>query len=121
VLVAAGVMRVSLAASAAEASIDAWELRADLKAERLESRVLEADRSSLAAPSRIEAVASQTLNMTRPAQVSYLQLPSAPAQEGEEPAAPDKQGGKVLATLVDLAASEAHVMLVGDVGLGASQ
>lgn len=112
----AGVARVSLAVSAAEASIDAWNLRAEVKAERLLSRTLESDRSSLAAPSRIEAIASQTLNMGRPAQVSYLQLPetSPPADD----VAPDDTPGGMLGTLVDLAAGEAQVMLVGDVGLG---
>jgi cell division protein FtsL len=120
VLALAGVARVSLAAKAAEATVDAWELRADVKAERLAGRTLEADKSALAAPSRIEAVASQTLNMSRPAQVSYLQLPSTEAVPVEQ-----KEGGSgkpaLLATLVDLAAGEAQVMLVGDVGLGSLQ
>lgn len=117
VLSFAGIMRVSLAASAAEATIDAWELRADVKAEKLTTRTLEADRSALAAPSRIEAVASQTLNMTKPTQVSYLQLPSTESMavaSGEE--VEDRPA--LLATLMDLAAGEAQVMLVGDVGLG---
>ena len=114
--------------SAAEASIDAWELRAEVKAERLVTRTLEADRSALAAPSRIEAVACQTLNMCRPTQVSYLQLPASddavppgvPAANADEPdTAPAVSGESgVLATLMDLAAGEAEVMLVGDVGLG---
>lgn len=126
-LACAGVVRVSLAASAAEASIDAWELQAEVKAERLVTRSLEADRSALAAPSRIEAVACQTLNMTRPATVAYLELPS--EVPGALPAAgaaiasnaqvgPADDGPGVLDTLMDLAAGEAQVMLVGDVGLG---
>lgn len=120
VLAIAGAVRVSLAASAAEASIDAWNLRAEVKAERLVTRTLESDRSSLAAPSRIEAIASQTLNMAKPTQVSYLQLPAA-APDTAEPVAGEgdgEAGGQLLATLVDLAAGEAQVMLVGDVGLG---
>lgn len=115
----AGVMRVSLAASAAEATIDAWKLRAEVKAERLAGRTLEADRSALAAPSRIEAVASQTLNMGKPAEVSYLALPeAAPSSEAESSGSAMPSGKRLLATLVDLAAGEAQVMLVGDVGLG---
>lgn len=122
VIAFAGVMRVSLAASAAEASIDAWKLRADVKAERLVTRTLEADRSALAAPSRIETIASQTLNMTKPTQVSYLQLPAGTAEADSAPAAEEKPAGDgVLATLVDLAAGEAQVMLVGDVGLGSNR
>jgi cell division protein FtsL len=127
VIICAGVLRVSLAASAAEASIDAWELQKQVKAERLVTRSLEADRSALAAPSRIEAVASQSLNMMRPVTVAYLELPSATsaadaaaevtlaANMQDEPAS---DGPGVLDTLMDLAAGEAQVMLVGDVGLG---
>lgn len=115
-LVSAGMFRVSLTAKAAEATIDAWQLRKEVKAERLVSRSLEADRSALASPSRIEAVASQTLNMSRPTQVSYLELPSnagdVSAERGED------GGSRVWDVLMDLAASEAQVMLVGDVGLG---
>lgn len=120
VIAIAGVARVFLAASAAEASIDAWSLRADVKAERLVTRALEADRSSLAAPSRIEQIASQTLNMSRPTEVSYLELPSDGASDAGEAVEtpPAKAGSDLLATLVDLAAEEAQVMLVGDVGLG---
>lgn len=126
VLACAGVVRVSLAASAAEAAIDAWELQAQVKAERLVTRSLEADRSALAAPSRIEAVACQTLNMTRPAAVAYLELPSEPSDAAgdatvlasNEQAQPVNEGPGVLDTLMDLAAGEAQVMLVGDVGLG---
>lgn len=123
VLATAGILRVSLAASAAEASIDAWNLKAQVKAERLVSRTLESDRSALAAPSRIEAVASQTLNMAKPTQVSYLQLPTQPVTaEATVPGKDDApSGGRLLATLVDLAAGEAQVMLVGDVGLGSPQ
>lgn len=125
VLAFAGVMRVTLAARAAEASIDAWALKAEVKAERLVTRTLEADRSALAAPSRIEAVACQTLNMGRPTQVAYLQLPSSeavvpdgtPAVAAANVASEDSGSG-VLDTLMNLAAGEAQVMLVGDVGLG---
>jgi len=122
----AGAARVALAADAAEASIDAWELRTAVKAERLVTRTLEADRSSLAAPSRIEAVACQTLNMSRPTQVSYLQLPGpvdtadvVPAQGAQRSGVlADAGGSGLVTTLMDLAAGEAQVMLVGDVGLG---
>ncbi len=121
----AGTVRVALAARAAEASMDAWELSAQVKEERLVGRTLEADRSALAAPSRIEAVASQTLNMTRPTQVSYLQLSPPPASGGSQavtgatPAgAPSDAESGLVATVMNLAASEAQVLLVGDVGLG---
>lgn len=128
VLATTGIARVTLAANAAEAAIDSWDLKAQVKAERLESRTLEADRSALAAPSRIEAVAAATLDMTRPTQVSYLQLPdtAVPASGGRESAAKSQvaekpSGPGVIRTIMDLAASEAQVLLVGDVGLGTLQ
>ena len=124
ILAVAGLARVTFAAQAAEASIDAWELRAQVKAERLAERALEADRSALAAPSRIEAVASQTLNMGRPTQVAYLQLPDSGSSEvvpdatDGVPAETGITGPDLVATLMELAADEAEVMLVGDVGRG---
>jgi cell division protein FtsL len=122
ILALAGAARVTFAAQAAEASIDAWELKAEVKAERLAERALKADRSALAAPSRIEAVACQTLNMGRPAEVAYLQLPAEQATGPDaavaEAAHGPSGGAELLATLMDLAAGEAEVMLVGDVGLG---
>jgi len=133
ILATAGVARVALAAQAAEAAVDAWELKSELKTARLQTRGLEADRGSLAAPSRIEVLACETLNMDRPAEVCYLELPDSSNGVGEDgdtvPASgalladstTESGGGAVsrmLATLVDLAAGEAQVLLVGDMGLG---
>lgn len=126
----AGVARVSLAARAAEATIDAWDVRTEVKAERQAIRQLEADRSSLASPSRIEALAGETLNMATPEQVCYLELPEehlattttedgSAAMQVAAAEQPDvTPGSGVLRTLMDLAASEAQVLLVGDMGLG---
>lgn len=133
ILASAGVARVALAAQAAEAAVDAWELKSELKSARMQARGLEADRGSLAAPSRIEVLACETLNMDRPTEVCYLELPAptgAPAvDEGGtpvsgvlaasgEPQPKEGAASRVLATLVDLAAGEAQVLLVGDMGLG---
>lgn len=137
ILASAGVARVALAAQAAEAAIDAWEVKSELKAERTATRSLEADRSSLVAPSRIEVLACETLNMSSPVEVCYLEL-SAPVTEAAQPEhdAPtldqvpqnadtgtDARTGVagMLATLVDLAAGEAQVLLVGDMGLGTAR
>jgi len=120
----AGVLRVSLAVQAAEAAIDASALRAELKEERQNGRVLEANKGALAAPSRIEELASQTLSMRRPAEVNYIHLPDALGAAATTPAAADagdvgsRLGSRILTTLMDLAAGEAQVLLVGDVGLG---
>jgi cell division protein FtsL len=134
IVASAGVARVALAAQAAEATVDAWALKTELKAERLQSRSLEADRGSLASPSRIEMLACETLNMDRPVEVCYLELPAiatgAPAEDTgtapDAPVTPDTDpapespgvASGILATLVDLAAGEAQVLLVGDMGLG---
>jgi cell division protein FtsL len=130
ILAVAGVVRVSLAARAAEATIDAWNIRSEVKAAEQSIKALEADRSALASPSRIEAVACETLNMTKPAQVCYLEYPAtgdpdAPPQEGAGPvqvadaaSTPTSKAGGLLRTMMDLAASEAQVLLVGDMGLG---
>jgi cell division protein FtsL len=122
VLAVAGVLRVSLAVQAAEAAVDASALREQVRAEKLESRVLEADRSVLASPSRIEVLACETLNMDRPAEVCYIELPAtSPSRASSAVARSDRQGPSVMATLMDLAAGEAQVLLVGDMGLGTAR
>lgn len=123
VLALAGLVRVSLAASAAEGAVDAWNLRSAVKAERLVTRALESDRSALAAPSRVEAVACETLNMCAPTQVAHLDLSetAAVAPAADTPVPDDKPTAvisKALGTVLDLAAGEAQVLVVGDMGLG---
>lgn len=119
-LACAGVLRVSLAVQAAEAAIDASALRVELKEERQNGRVLEANKGALAAPSRIEELASHTLDMRRPAEVTYIHLPDVPTATAPAETADvgSRPGASVVATLMDLAAGEAQVLLVGDVGLG---
>jgi cell division protein FtsL len=127
-LAIAGLARVSLAAEAAAAAIDAWELQGAVKAERQEVRTLEADRSALASPSRIEVLACETLNMSRPEAVGHLALPETAREAvvvAEAPGAGTARdasiASEVMATLADLAAGEAQVLLVGDMGLGIGQ
>ncbi len=139
IIIASGAFRVAIAAQAAEAAIDAWELKAELKNERQLSRALAAETSRLAAPSRIEAIASEALDMTRPTAVCYLELPSPavaepadpPVRAAEAEAGPAETGlaavaandqvresGGLLAVLAELAAGEAQAVLVGNMGLG---
>jgi cell division protein FtsL len=133
VLITAGMARVTLAAQAAEASIDAWELKQELRVEQQLARTLEADRSSLAAHSRIEDLACESLNMDRPAQVCYLELPgaqqpsaavvadaagSAAAPAGDASPALETARSGFITTLAHLAAGEAQALLVGNMGLG---
>ena len=125
----AGMLRVSLAASAAEAAIDAWDVRAEIKAAEQVTRSLTADKSSLAASSRIELLACETLNMSRPEDVCYLELPTTDGEDGtadhppgaaDAPAPASGEGDPrvLLGTLMDLAAGEAQMLLVGNMGLG---
>ena len=103
-------------------AIDADGKATRLKAERLEGRELEADKSALAAPSRIEVLACETLNMGQPNQVCYLELPAdRVAHSGEPSGGESARGSDIMKTLMDLAAGEAKVLLVGDMGLGAGR
>jgi cell division protein FtsL len=117
--------RVALAVQATEASYEANRIREDIKAERLTGQLLEVDKSALTTPSRIEAIAGSTMRMADADEVCYLALPEevvecAPATEqapeASEVAVSEKDGGVVRA-LMDMAAQEAQVLLVGDVGL----
>jgi hypothetical protein len=120
-----GVGRVALAVQATETSFDAGALREDIKAERLYGDLLEVDKSALTTPSRIEAIAGSTMSMADAADVDYLALPEQAAAEpaplpaqtdGPDEVAVAEDGG-VVGALMELAAEEAQVLLVGDVGL----
>jgi len=130
ILALSGVVRIMFATQATEANLNAWTLRSQLDVEEQTARNLEADVSALADPARIEELASGTLNMSRPDQVSYLTIPGTTAATGETEDAAGATGvlasvasdsGDLVATLLDLAACEAQVMLVGDMGLGSGQ
>jgi len=121
-----GLGRVTLAVQATEASFQADQIREDIKAERLTGQLLEVDKSALTTPSRIEAIAGSSMKMAEADDVCYLALPEAvvgceePAS-GPAPAISEistsAQDGGVLRALMDMAAEEAQVLLVGDVGL----
>jgi cell division protein FtsL len=117
--------RVALAVQATEASYEANRIRENIKAERLTGQLLEVDKSALTTPSRIEAIAGSTMRMADADEVCYLALPQeavecAPATEETpdttEVAVTEEDGG-VMRALMDMAAQEAQVLLVGDVGL----
>lgn len=74
-LVGFGMVRVTLSAKAAEASIDAGRLRQDIRAAELVADDLEVDRSALMTPSRIEAIATSTMRMASPGSVKYIAMP----------------------------------------------
>lgn len=122
-----GALRVTLAVQAQEAAIDANDLKRVIQAEEQMTKVLEADRSALAAPSRIESIANAALNMGQPDQVCYINLPAAtePVDEAE-PVETAETGGtsrvaQVISTVMDVAVGEAQVLLVGDVGIASAK
>lgn len=141
--------RVTLAASAAEVAIDSGELNCAIKAERLVGDLLECDKSALTTPSRIESIAGESLQMAQAPQVSYLRLVSdsaatsstvavsspdtgsagvvapSPAPEGAVAVAsvtPTRSAfSGILASVMEMAAGEAEVLLVGDAGLASTR
>lgn len=148
VLAIFGIGRVMLTAKAAEASIDAARLRGDIKAELFLGDALEAQHSALATPSRIESIAEESLKMAQASKVSYLALPAVAHVSAsddfvdEVPKTPINNVTKGLETdtdpvalveertgtiagivksVIELAAGEAHVLLLGDVGLATSR
>lgn len=120
-LACVGLLRIALAVQAEETAIDAVSLREDIRSEELASKSLEADASALKAPSRIEAIAGSALNMAAAKKVNYIALPdgavTADASVSGAQTTAGSQVGGVVSKIMDLAAGEAQVMLVGDVGL----
>jgi cell division protein FtsL len=118
-----GVGRVWLSVQATQASIDSTNLRQQIKNERYRGDLLEVQQSALATPSRILAIASGSLGMAPATSVTYLRLKGdevTPAvSTGTGPAA--RRGVGILERAMDIAAGEAQVLLVGDVGLASSR
>lgn len=117
-----GMGRVWLSVQAAEASIQANELRSTIKLERYEGDMLEIRQSSLGSPSRIRAIASGAMDMAPAGKVTYLELTPATAPAAPKTASAAGGGLKsAVASILDLTAGEAQVLLVGDVGLASSR
>lgn len=117
-----GMGRVWVTVKAAEASQEAMKLQDRIRSERYEGDMLEIRQSALGSPSRIRAIAGETMDMAPAAGVTYLELPQSDS-EAVEPA--DKRASTsfkgVLGEMVELAVGEAEVMLVGDVGLASAR
>ena len=127
-----GLGRVTLSVKATEASFEAGRLREDIKAEQRVGDLLEVDKSALTVPSRIESIAGSTMQMAEADNVSYLSLPEGVISEDAEPSFLDggqdadtvssvEEEPSVFATLMEMAAEEAQVLLVGDLGLASSR
>lgn len=117
-----GLGRVWLSVQAAEASIEAGELRGKIKTERYKGDMLEVQQSALSSPSRIRAIAGATMDMAAGAEVTYLDLePMVNDVAVEQSRRKESKLGDAVTDVLSLAAGEAHVLLVGDVGLASAR
>jgi len=120
-----GLGRVWLSVQAAQASIDSGKLQTAIKAARYEGDMLEIQQSALATPSRIQAVAVGTMGMAPATSVSYLQMSDVmrdvtPAKAAA-PTSTVPARSAMLEQVMSVAAGEARMLLVGDVGLSSSR
>jgi hypothetical protein len=98
--------------------------------------LLEVNRSALTTPSRIESIAGSTMKMTEAKAVSYMRLPEADGDVASATGAEVVQASRVvsaansrdsggisdlLSSVMHMAAGEAQIMLVGDVGLASAK
>ncbi|MBI5231993.1 MAG: hypothetical protein HY876_07500 [Coriobacteriales bacterium] len=144
---AVGVGRVAMSAAAAQVSLESAELRKEIKSARYEGDMLEVQMSALAAPSRVRKLANNDLSLSEPKSVSYLGLDgskeprarkatSAKKKRGAKKAAASSKNKRAapkrtsdagsgvdafMAEFMDIAAGEAQILMVGDVGLAASR
>lgn len=123
---ALGLGRVWLSVQATQASIDSSKLRREIKLEQYQGDMLEVQRSALATPSRIQAIAGGTMGMTPATSIGYLDMRGDSASHPSGTLAstkPVKRDGLsgAIATAMEVAASEARVLLVGDIGLASSR
>lgn len=137
-ITALGVGRVAMTAAAAQTSMESAKLRKEIKAARYEGDSLEVQQSALAAPSRVRKLAGSKLSLAEPKSVSYWGL--APNKAAKKPAQPKKRVGKgkvatvqpakapstssfgaLVSKVMDVAAGEAQILMVGDVGLASTR
>ena len=126
---AVGMGRVALTVKATEAAVAACSLTADIEAERIAIEQLEAYRSELVAPPRIQGLAQTSMRMGAAAQVDYIELAEVSAAPDDEvasgsdavPSARSEAVADVLARIMRMTAGEAQVLLVGDAGLTSSR
>ncbi|MGV8082479.1 MAG: cell division protein FtsL [Coriobacteriia bacterium] len=116
-----GIGRVWLSAAAAQTSIEAASIESNIAAAQNEGNMLEVSKSALATPSRVEAVAVQSLGMARPTSSTSLDLASVPADNGSDEVKTAGIGSGMISGMLTKAmsvtAGEAQQLLVGDVGL----
>ncbi len=127
VLALAALGRVWLSAEAAQATLQSSKLREQIKIVRFEGDMLEMQESRLGSASRIGQIATKSLGMAVAQKTAYIDLRpkhSAKARRAAS-AVPKRRSASaapgVVDSVVDVAAGEARVLLVGDVGLASSR
>lgn len=122
-LTVVGLVRVYVAAESVEAALDSGRIRAEITEERRVGARLEVDRSALAMPSRIEGIASESMEMAEPQDVAYIEVApdTEPVAAGQTTARAGQEVPEALAALLRFAAGEAQALLVGDVGLATAR
>ncbi|MBW6468411.1 MAG: hypothetical protein ACNA76_02435 [Anaerosomatales bacterium] len=126
---ALAMVRVELTVRATEASLTANALRKDIESERIRSERLEAQRTALATPARIEGIAETSMRMGSAHNVAYIEMPAAPgdqsgtryADAGSDVSVSSGRIAGLLASIMRMTAGEAQVLLVGDAGLASSR
>lgn len=118
--------RVWLSVEAANTSLEAEQLRAQIKTARYQGDMLEVSQSALGSPSRIRSIATQTMDMVPASHVTYLTLDDTSGTSsgsGTVAETASRRGGasSIIGKVMDLTAGEAQVLLVGDVGLTATK
>jgi cell division protein FtsL len=129
-LSAMAMVRVELTVRATEASLTANALRKDIESERVRGESLEARRTALATPARIESIAGVSMRMGSADSVAYIEMPTAVdgddtgtryAEAGSEVSVSSQRVAGLLASIMRMTAGEAQVLLVGDAGLASSR
>ncbi len=127
VLALAALGRVWLSAEAAHATRQSAELREQIKTARYEGDLLEVQKTRLSAAGRVKRIAATQLGMAIAEKTAYIDLRAVPSAKRSVAIAsePKTSGPGGLATVLDsvvgVAAGEARVLLVGDVGLSSSR
>lgn len=127
-----GIGRVWLSVEAAQASADASRLRDSIRAERYKGDMLEVRQSALGSPARIRKIAGKAMDMAPADNVSYLDLSTLGAKKnsGSQKATGSARVSEasvagaldgVISKMMNLAAGEAEVLLVGDVALASGR
>lgn len=118
-----GLGRVWLSVQAAEASLEIGELRQRIKAEEYRQDMLEVEKSALLSPSRVNALAHATMDMVPPTSVTYVDLPPVETAARADDRREGRAGSleRAVADALSLAAGEAEVLLIGDIGLAAAR